>query len=82
MDLFDSEKKAENERFTIKSFEEWVMCFNTYIAIMAKRQPDRVQDLLAYSSSIVKASQDYVGKPWLACNKQLRKRAAADCNKV
>ena len=48
MALFDSEKKAKDkEHYTIKSIEEWVMCFNT---IMAKRQPDRVQVLLAYSS--------------------------------
>lgn len=47
---------------TITSIQEWILCFNTFISIVAIRQ---VRDLLAYSSTIVKVSQDFEGTPWL-----------------
>ena len=40
----------------ISTIEEWVMCFNTYIALITAKQPNRVKDLLAYSSLSMPAS--------------------------
>ena len=82
LDLFDADKKKkEKEKFRIKTIEQWIRCFNAFIAITARKQPDRIADLLAYSSWIVKQSQDYEGTPWLSYDTQLRKEAAADGNK-
>ena len=63
-------------RKSITSIEDWVSCFNSFISIMAIRKPERVRDLLAYSSLIVKASQDFVGSPWLEYDTQFRQLAA------
>jgi hypothetical protein len=49
----------------ITSIEDWVVCFNTYVSVVALRNPQRVRDTLAYLSTIVKASKGYVGSPWL-----------------
>ena len=38
--------------------------------------PDQVRDLLAYSSTIVKASQDFEGTPWLDYDIQFRRQIA------
>ena len=84
LDLFDADKKKkQKEKFRIKTIEQWIRCFNAFIAITARKQPDRIADLLAYSSwpGIVKQSQDYEGTPWLSYDMQLRKEAAADGNK-
>lgn len=62
----------------ISSIEEWVMCFNTYIAVIASKQPERVEDLLAYSSIILKASKDFNGLPWLKYDSCFRKEASID----
>ena len=40
----------------ITSIEEWVMCFNSYVAVIALKQRERVKELLAYSSIIVNSS--------------------------
>ena len=68
-------KGRETKR--IKNIEQWVICFNAYIGIMALRFPGRVADLLAYSSIIVNASRSYDDKPWLAYDIHFRKQAAA-----
>ena len=62
----------------IESIEQWTCCFNTYIAVMSKKHPERVCDLLAYSSLIVNASRSYEGSPWLNYDIHFRKTKAAD----
>ena len=46
-------------------------------AIVAQKPPQRVPDLLAYSSLIVKASRDNEKMPWLGYDQQYRRHAAA-----
>lgn len=60
----------------ITSIEDWVVCFNTYVSLVAMRKPERVRDLLAYSSTIVKASKDFIGSPCLDYDVQFRQQAA------
>ena len=65
----------------ISSIEEWVMCFNTYVALVAQKQPNRIKDLLAYSSIVVNASKQFEGTPWLEYDTRFRKEAALQPNK-
>ena len=44
---------------------------------MAMKHPDRVGDLLAYSSLIVNASRSYEGTPWLEYDNHFRWSRAA-----
>ena len=82
VDLFDPEVKArKKERCVVTQIEQWVQCFNSYIAIVAMKHPGRVQHLLAYSSGIVKASQDFEGTPWRTYDQLVRRRAAVDSSK-
>ena len=57
----------------IESIKQWVCCFNTYTADMAMKHPDKVGDLLAYSSLIVNASRSYEGTPWLDYDNHFRR---------
>ena len=77
LELFAGNGKAKSKKGAITTIEAWVVCFNAYVALIAMRHPDRVVDLLAYSSIIVKASQDYEQTPWLAYDQHFRKQAAA-----
>lgn len=61
----------------ISTIQQWMVCFNAYINVMAVQQPGRVGDLLAHSSTITKASLDYEGVPWLAYNSHFRRSAAS-----
>ena len=76
-DLVTGEKQQKDKR-GITSIQEWVTCFNTYMSVLAARKPDRLQDLLAYSSLIVKASMDFEGDSWLTYDKFFRRQAAAE----
>ena len=66
LELFSgSQNKPARAKKSNTTIEEWVLCFNAYIAVVAQKRPERVLDLLAYSSLIVKASRDYEETPWL-----------------
>ena len=74
LDLFTQRDKAKEAK-KIQTFEQWVACFNTLVSVMAARYPDRVKDMLAYSSLIAKAHADYEGTQWLSYDNHFRHAA-------
>ena len=79
LELFSgSQNKPARAKKSITTIEEWVLCFNAYITVVAQK---RVSDLLAYSSLIVKASRDYEETPWLSYDQHYRRHAAAESPK-
>ena len=52
--------------------------FNMYTAVLTMKQPNKIKDLLEYSSIIVKTSRDFEGTPWLEYDVQFRKDVALD----
>ena len=56
---------------------EWIQCFSLYIAVISRRQPERVPDLLGYQSLIIDAHREYQGKYWMGYDRRFRQRAAA-----
>lgn len=55
--------------------------FNTYIALITAKQPERVKDLLACVSIIVSASKQFGGIPWLEYDARFWKEAAVQPGK-
>lgn len=64
--LADALRHKTKELKEIECIEHWVVCFNTYVSVMALCHPHRVRDLLAYSSIITKAAHDFERTPWLS----------------
>lgn len=64
--LADALQYKTKELKEIEYTEHWVVCFNTYISVVALRHPHRIRDLLAYSLIITKAADDFKGTPWLS----------------
>lgn len=75
LDVLLHGEKAKPKK-NISTIEDWVLSFNTFISVVAMRTPEQVRDLLAYSSTIVKASQDFQGAPWLEYDVHFRKQIA------
>jgi hypothetical protein len=75
LDVLLHSDKAKPKK-NISTIEDWVLSFNTFISVVAMRTPEQVRDLLAYSSTIVKASQDFQGSPWLEYDVHFRKQIA------
>ena len=76
LDALTEKHKKQSEK-KIECIEQWVCSFNTYITIMAMKHPEKVGDLLAYSSLIVQNSRAYEGKPWLGYDSHFRRQRAA-----
>ena len=70
----NKDKPKELKKITI---QQWVVCFNAYVSVVAIRHPGCIQDLLAYMSIITKASLDYAGTPWLSYNAHFQRITAA-----
>ena len=64
--LDDALQGRSKEVRKISTIEQWVVCFNAYMSMLAIQQPQRIRDLLAYSSIITKAAHDYAGRTWLS----------------
>ena len=63
VDLLGKGQERQESSKWIRTIQQWVICFNAYTSIIAIKQPERVRNLLAYSSLITKASADYQGYP-------------------
>ena len=75
--LADAFQNKQRETKQISSIEHWMVCFNSYISVMALHYPERVRDMLAYASLIAKAAYDYEGTPWLSYDTHFRTLAAS-----
>ena len=52
-------------RKLIPDLATWVQCFGLFMAVVARKRPDRVPDLIAYMATIAKASQKYQWPAWI-----------------
>ena len=43
--------------------------------ILATRFPEKAPELLAYQAAIIRAERNYVGKQWVACDRQYQREA-------
>jgi len=73
------EQKAPNfKRNTVKNILEWIKCYCIYMAVVTKKSPHKISDMLAYLTLIIEAHMEYAGDAWLGYDRRFRQRAAAD----
>ena len=53
-------------RREIPDLLSWVQCFGTYIAVVTSQNPERMRQLVAYQTLIVREARRCGGKGWLA----------------
>ena len=56
----------------------WVQCFGIYMAVMASKHPERMRQLLAYQTLIVREARRCGGKGWLAYDSYFRQQVVGD----
>ncbi len=54
----------------------WVQCFGVYAAVVASKNSEKVQQLLAYQTMIVREARRCGGRGWLAYDTMFRQQAA------
>ena len=67
-------------RKTIPDLATWSQCFALFTAVVAKKRPDRVPELMAYMSIITKASQKYKWPSWVIYDQNFRLDAAGSAS--
>ena len=75
----DSEGGREDKKAKclISTISEWVQCYSVFMAVVSKKVPERMQDLLSYQAIIVEACMEYEGETWLCYDRRFRQMAAA-----
>ena len=71
------DKKSKRPKRLISTISEWVQCYSVFMAVVAKKAPERMQDLLGYQAIIVEACMEYEGETWLGYDRRFRQMAAA-----
>ena len=78
----DQAKSSKPRRRTVTSILEWTQCFATYMAVICRKQPERMPDMLGYLILIIEANMEYEGEAWLGYDRRFRQRAASDPSTV
>ena len=61
----------------IPDLATWLQCFAIYMVVLADTEPERVKSLLAYMTTIAKASIKYTWPSWIVYDQNFRQEAAA-----
>ena len=70
-----SEARSRRAR-SVQDIFTWLQCFGLYVSVLAPLYPERIAELMAYQSTIVRASQDYAGLAWMRYDSAFRRQAA------
>ena len=65
----------------IRDVLTWVQCFNIYIAVMAKKYPDMVPEMLAYLLIVLRAQREYEEPAWHVYDEAFWDKAAGTGNR-
>ena len=56
---------------------QWVQCYATLASVLASAYPQKISELLAYLSTIVKCSREFEGPAWVLYDRAFRRQAEA-----
>ena len=73
-----AETSLNSKRRMVPNILEWIKCFSLYIAVISRKSPQRVPEMVAYLTLIIEAHLEYAGDGWLGYDRRFRLRAAAD----
>lgn len=62
----------------IPDLATWVQCFSVYVAVLARKQPERVPDLLGYAAGIARASKKFKWPAWIVYDQNFRQEAVSN----
>ena len=78
MSSLSSEPSSSRSRRDVPDLLSWVQCFGTYVAIVTSKKPEKMRQLLAYQTLIVREARRCGGKRWLAYDSYFHQQAVGD----
>ena len=75
LEVAEARKKPVRDLFT------WLQCFSIYVAVVAKKCPEMVPEMLAYVLIVMRAQWEYEEPAWRLYDVAFRDKAAATGNR-
>ena len=72
---------ARARKKPIEEIGRWIQCFAIYMAVMARKHPKAIPEMLAYMLSIMRAQQEYEEPAWSRYDEAFREKVAAIGNR-
>ena len=69
---------AKRPRREVPDLLSWVQCFDTFMAVVASKKPEKLRQLLAYQILMVREARRCGGRGWLAYDTMFRQQVAGD----
>jgi len=76
----DDDSKVKQKKCSI-SILEWLQCYSVYVAVLAKRYPERITDLMGYQSLIIEACMEYRNNCWIGYDRRFHLQTASQPNR-
>ena len=73
----DDAAKSTQKHCLITNIMEWLQSFAVYVTVIARKQPQRVPDLMGYQVLILEASSEYKNDCWMAYDRYFRQDATS-----
>ena len=70
----DAKQKPKKRSLSIL---EWLQCYAVYVAVISKKQPERIPDLMGYQSLVIEAYMEYKNDCWIGYDRRFRQQAAS-----
>jgi len=67
----------KSKQRSVANISEWLEAFAVYVSVIARKQPQRVPDLMGYQILMLEASSEYHTNRWLAYDRRFRQQAAS-----
>ena len=74
-------KVAKSKHRQIEDISTWLQCFAVYTAVLAKRHPDIIDDMMAYMITIMQAQIEFEDPAWTTYDEAYRDKAATTGNR-
>ena len=74
----EATNQGKTPRREVPEILSWIQCFGIYVSEMASKYPERVQNMLAYQTTLVREACCCGGRGWLAYDTAFKQQAAAD----
>ena len=69
--------KHENKKQSqVTNIFTWLKCYGAMVGILASRYPQKVAELMAYQSTIIKCHTDFEGVAWVTYDRAYHRQAA------
>ena len=69
------------QRHEVPDFMSWLQCFGMYVAVVANHKPERIKQLMAYQTIMIREARRCRGAGWQGYDTMFRQLAATTPDK-